>query len=123
MRKFAEEVSRIAHSIGKMDVLAVKVASEVASAQTQATCAKVASGLYDVILEKAASDSEGDVCELVVKMAASLEMPEIPNEMKAKIAAAVAVDASLDRALKTEKTAAVRLFGREYISELLREVL
>jgi len=123
MRKFAQEVSRLAHSVGKMDALAVKVASEIASAEAQTTCAKVAHGLYDVMLEKAASDCDGDICMLVEKMAEALELPPLSPEMKAKIAAAAAVDASLDKVAQTEKTAAVRLFGREYVSELLREVL
>ena len=56
MRKFAEEVSQLAHSIGKMDVIAVKVASENGSMEAQRTCAQTANGLYDVMLEKAASD-------------------------------------------------------------------
>ncbi|RKY27899.1 MAG: hypothetical protein DRP83_01595 [Planctomycetota bacterium] len=123
MRKFAQDVSRLAHDIGKMDVLAVKVASENGSAEAQRTCAQVADGLYDVMLEKAASDCEGDVCVLVEKMAEALEMPAITLEFKAKLAAAAAVDAALSGKPLTKKTASAKLFGREFIAELLREVI
>jgi hypothetical protein len=123
MRKFAEDISRLAHSIGKMDVIAVKIASENGSMEAQQSCAKVANGLYDVILEKAASDCDGDVCDLVNKMATAMDLPELSLAMKAKLAAAVAVDESLSKVALNEKTAGARLFGREFIAELLREVL
>lgn len=123
MRKFAEEVSRLVHSVGKMDAIAVKVASEVASVQAQGACAQVADGLYDVMLEKAAEECDGDVCKLVVKMAQALALPEVSADMRAKIAAADAVDTMLRSVTPSEKVANMRRYGREFISELLREVL
>lgn len=123
MRKFAQEVSRLAHSIGKMDVIAVKVASENASLEAQQTCAKVASGLYDVIQERAVTECDGDVCTLVEKMAGVLELPSVTSDFKAKLTAAVAVDNALAAQPSTTKTANARLYGREFIAELLREVL
>ena len=123
MRKFAEEVSRLAHDIGRMDVIAVKVASENASLEAQTTCAKAASGLYDVIQEKAAAECDGDVCTLIEKMASSLELPAMTPGFKAKLAAAVAVDTTLSAQPSTTKIAGAQMYGREFIAELLREVL
>jgi len=123
MRKFAQEVSGLVHSIGKMDALAVKVASENASLEAQQTCAKVASELYDVIQERAVTECDGDVCTLVDKMANALELPDVTPDFKAKLAAAVAVDNALAAQPTTTKTANARSYGREFIAELLREVI
>jgi hypothetical protein len=123
MRKFAEEVSRIAHDIGKMDTFAEKVASDMASFEAQSTSAKAASALYDVIAEKAASETSGDVAQLVEKMAGALKnTPVLAPEFKAKVACVVAIDHTLGKQ-RTEKTAKAQAYGREFFSSLLREVL
>lgn len=123
MRKFAQKVSHLVHDIGRMDVLAVKVASENGSLEAQQTCAQAASGLYDVMQKEAEDKCGGDFCVLVEKMAQALELPPVSPELKAKIAAAVVVDNTLGQAPQTVKTARARLYGREFIAELLREAI
>ena len=47
MRNFATEVSRLVHSLGEMDNLAIKVASDGASQTAQEAVARGSSALYD----------------------------------------------------------------------------
>lgn len=124
MRKFAEEISNLVHALGKMDVLAVKVASETACMEAQQTCAQAAYGIYDVMQKRAQEECDGDMCTLVEKMAYALGKPGVVTPVfKAKLASAIAVDTALSKQPAPPKTAALRAYGREYVTELLREVL
>lgn len=122
-RKFAEDVSRVVHDLGQLEVVSVKVASETASAEAQQTTAKAASGVYDVIQQKAAEECRGDFCQCVDKLATVLNKPPMAQETRAKLAAAVAVDKILSSEKQTEKIASARSYGRELVTEFLRDIL
>ncbi len=136
MLKFASEVSQLAHDIGKMDTVAVKVASVQSSYDAQAATASASSQLYDVIVKRAQAEARPQstptyipVVQCIEKMAQYLGKPAVDSQMLLKLAAAVAVDEAIRETLPTlhgeeqEKLAEVKFYGREYFVELLRGVI
>jgi len=122
-RKFAKDVSCAVHELGQLETIAVKTASENASAEAQRTISMAASGIYDVIQQKAAEECAGDFCQCVDKVATTLQKPKMSVDAKTKLAAAVAVDTVLTEQPQTEKIARARAYGREFIAEFLREII
>ena len=134
MRNFATEVSRIVHSFGEMDELAVKVASADASQMAQESVAKGSSALYDVIRKVAEDTSSKEhpshykMTTCLNKIARALGKDPFPPTVNLKIASIVAVDDALSAVLQAnpegaEKLAEMRYFGREYLMEVLRGVI
>lgn len=133
MRLFATKVAEILRDLGQLETLAVKVASDKSSQEAQVTQCKASSHLYTVMMKEASQLPEEhpwqQVVSLTEKMAACLDKPELTNEYRAKLAAAVTVDDVLSKQLETiegeehTKIATLILYGREYIAELLREAL
>jgi|GEM_PF-2295633 len=135
MLKFATEISRLVHDIGKMETIAVKVASAENSYDAQAATAVASSGLYDVIIKRATDESAETpnykpVVACVKKMAQYLGKPPVDAQQCLKIAAAVAADDALSEILpktadegEQRKLAAMQMYGREYFVELLRGVI
>ena len=135
MLNFAMEVSRAAHDIGKMDDVAIKVASASDSVRAQNTVAQAAYMLYSVIEKRASEDNAEHPCTVSVphcveKMAYCLNKPPLTPGQLAKLAAVVAVDGAVSvvQAQETnpteqQKLAEMRAYGREYFVSLLREVL
>jgi hypothetical protein len=134
MLNFAREVSELAHNIGKMDTIAVKVASVQSSHEAQITTAVASSKLYDVIIKRATDDSKASpayipVVECVQKIASYLGKPNADPQLLLKLAAAVAVDDAINETLpalqgdEQDKLAQVQFYGREYFVELLRGVI
>ena len=135
MLNFAMEVSRAAHDIGKMDDVAIKVASASDSVRAQNTVAQAADMLYSVISKRASEDlvEQPEVYGIpncVNKMACYLGKPELGIGQITKLAAVVAADKAIGEVIAQESNAAeqqklaeMRAYGREYFVSLLREVL
>ena len=133
MRQFALEVAEQLHGLTQLEKLAVGVSSERSSAEGQYAQAAASDQLYAVISKQAEADS-GDtkweqMCGLTDKLAQELDKEALTNDQKAKLAAAVIVDDTITEQLKVAseaekpKIAATRLYGREYMVELLKGIL
>lgn len=130
----AHEISRLVHTMGKMDEFAVKTAEAKDVALIGMGNASAASSLYAVMAKEAAFTPDGSnpfrLCRTVSKLAQELEKP-LPGALtQLKIAAAVAVDDTFDRVLNSDlqdteraKIAELQAYGREYVMELLRGVI
>lgn len=134
MALFAHEVSQVLHSMGSLEEFAVKTASADDVALIGANNANASIALYGVMAKEASFQSDGSnpyrMCRMVTKFAQDLGKPVPEALMQLKIAAAVTVDDTFDRVLSTDisaedkaKVAELQSYGREYIAELLREVI
>ncbi len=136
MLNVAAEICQLVHDIGSMETIGVKIASAEGSAVAQHTVARASTALYSVI-DKSASDyvppgmpHHQQMTTFIDKVAAVLGRPEVPREVRHKIASAVAADDALTDVMSQEKNpveytklAEARAFGREFVMELLRGVL
>ena len=134
MRNVATEVSRLVHSLGEMDNLAIKIASNDASQTAQEAVAKGSSALYDVIHKTAEDITDSQypthyrVTLCLNKIAQLLGRQPFPAPLNLKIASIVAVDEALSVMRnsgtdETQKYAEMQLSGREYLMEVLRGVI
>ncbi len=133
MHQFALDVVEQLQSLNQLEKLAVGVPSERSSLDGQYAQALASDQLYAVICKQASEDSAPtkweQVCSLTDKLAQILGKDPLSNDQKAKLAAAVIVDDTATKQLEAgtdaEKTkiAMTRLYGREYIVELLKGIL
>jgi hypothetical protein len=134
MKEFTAQVVKLLGDLNDLEKIAVEASSNDCSLLTQKTQAKAASQLYGVIEKKAREVGASgmpheQVLELVEKMAEANSKAALTNEFKAKLAAAVVMDSTLQQHYhqaeerEKEKIAAMTCYGREYIAELLRSVL
>ena len=136
MLNVAADISQLVHSIKSLDDVGVKVASAEGSAIAQHTTAQASMALYNVIV-KCANDFVPDVdsthrriVTFIDKVAEVLQRPEVPDDIRLKLAAAVTADDAISAVLQTEsnpaertKLAEARVFGREFVMELLQGVI
>jgi hypothetical protein len=136
MIHLALDLSKTIHDLKGLDYLSVKVASEQDTQFSQDLIQKSAYEIYGVIHKEASERfvRSGPVCDRVVaflkKAAQLLNKNEIPAEMQVKLAAAVVLDESFNRLLKTAKSETTRqkfaeqqAYGREFFLELVSEVI
>ena len=134
MRAFTEEFARTLHDLRTLEEIGVKTASAEITYLTAHGVQRGASDLYDVLVKKAEDEFPGETHErqvdvTVVKMAMLLGKPVPSPILRAKIAAAVAIDELLTSFLRTEpaenraKLAETRAYGREFVTELLRKAI
>lgn len=130
----AQEVSSVLHSMRTLDEYAVKTAEVADVSRIEAANAGSASALYGVMSKEASFAPDGSnpfrMCRLVTKLAQDLGKPVPDALMQLKVAAAVAVDDAFEQVLGSDvadtekaKVAELRLYGREYLAELLRGVI
>jgi hypothetical protein len=130
----AHEVSRLVHNMGSLEEFAVKTAEMKDVSLIGVSNASAASSLYAVMSKEAEFIPDGSnpfrMCRIVSKLAQELEKPLPGAITQLKIAAAVAVDDTLDRVLSSgireeskAKIAELQAYGREYVVELLRGVI
>lgn len=134
MALFAHEVSQVLHSMGTLEEFAVKTAEVKDVALIGANNANAAIALYGVMAKEASFLPDGSnpyrMCRMVSKFAQDLGKPTLDAVTQLKIAAAVAVDDAFNTVLSSgtadpekAKVAELQSYGREYIAELLREVI
>jgi hypothetical protein len=135
MLSVATEIRQLVHDISSMEVIGVKIASAQDSALAQQAVAYTSSGLYSVITKYANDYSpqtithHQQVVGFIDKVAQVLGLPQIPNSTRLKLAAAVVADDALSTVMaqtqgpELSKLAESQTFGREFVVELLREVL
>jgi hypothetical protein len=134
MLHFAQEFTQTLHSLRVLDEIGVKTASAEATVMAEEGVVRGTNALYDVLTKTAADESPNtdrysQVDFLVRKMAALLGKPDPSLDTRAKIASAVVVDDLLSGFIRTEpesersKLAETRVYGREFLMDLLRTVL
>jgi hypothetical protein len=123
------------HDLKGLDFVSVKIASEQDALHSQEVVKAASSEIYGVICKEAAAHvrTEDPLCMKVVSLlkeaADVLKKEPLSDEMGVKIAAAVSLDDAYGEMLKSaagkqqEKLAEQRAYGREFMLELVREVI
>jgi len=135
MLRFAKEISTLVHQVGTMEKIAMQTSSVEACAMAQKATGEAATHLYNVIVKEACAQHTGEslnhyvVSSFIMKLAHVLGKT-CDRDVQLKLAAAIASDDVIDITMKNltnpvelAKLAEMKVFGREYFTELLREVL
>jgi hypothetical protein len=129
-REFAEKISSMVHQQGGFDYIAVKTASVGVAVQSEAAAAEIAHNIVGVLKKEAGDNSPYAFADFIEKIARAKGYPYLAMEDKAKLASAMIVDTALTYALSEipdgpehVKLATTRLYGREYMLEVLRGVI
>ncbi|RLC86822.1 MAG: hypothetical protein DRJ03_07645 [Chloroflexi bacterium] len=134
MIAFATELSDFLEKRAALHGIMEKTASPGITLEAQNTSAIIASQVYGFMQKEAGCEGGGGddsrIVALTVKMAEALGKPEVDKLTQLKIAAAVVADNALQIAMDeatvpAEKTklATQKLYGREYLCDVLTGIL